>query len=208
MKILLLTNNQIAISLADWLKYVVKENVMVYSEKLSVDYVKKRKPDIIISYNYSYIIKEDVIKCFQRKRLINLHISFLPWNRGAHPNLWSFLKETPKGVTIHLIDRGVDTGDILLQSEVKFNEYHETLISSYGILHEKIQELFKANWDKIRNFEIIPRPQYGEGSLHYKKDFERIKEVLGDDGWNIQIPKLKEKYSYFIKKESEIIEIN
>ncbi|MCL0081308.1 hypothetical protein M1N64_03665 [Peptococcaceae bacterium] len=44
-------------------------------------------------------------------RAINLHISFLPWNRGADPNFWSFIENAPVGVSIHYLDEGIDTGD-------------------------------------------------------------------------------------------------
>jgi len=63
----------------------------------------------LISYGYRHIFKPEVIQRF-RGRIINLHISFLPWNRGVDPNQWSFLQDTPKGVTIHFIDEGIDLG--------------------------------------------------------------------------------------------------
>ena len=66
-----------------------------------------------------------------------MHISLLPWNRGYHPNIWSFLEDTPKGVTIHYINEGIDTGDIIVQKEIVIDEDKETLKSSYEILHEK-----------------------------------------------------------------------
>ena len=54
---------------------------------------------------------------------------------GQDPNLWSFIEDTPKGVTIHEIDEGIDTGDIIFQKEIVLNS-NETLASSY----EKLQE--------------------------------------------------------------------
>ncbi|HUX61123.1 MAG TPA: formyltransferase family protein, partial [Ignavibacteriaceae bacterium] len=59
--------------------------------------------DFIVSYGYRNIIGKPVLDKFQG-RAINLHISYLPWNRGADPNLWSFFDNTPKGVTIHFLD--------------------------------------------------------------------------------------------------------
>ena len=53
--------------------------------------------------------------------IVNLHISYLPWNRGAHPNFWSFFDATPTGVSIHLIDKGIDTGPIIVQKKVKLD---------------------------------------------------------------------------------------
>src|SRR3989338_5004694 len=87
------------------------DEVLYTSSPISLDYVKEICPDFIISYGYSYIIKKDIINQYKDK-IINMHISFLPYNRGADPNFWSFIEDTPKGVTIHYIDEGIDTGDI------------------------------------------------------------------------------------------------
>ena len=117
MKILFLSNNEISKPLAEWLKG--RADVFEYSKRLYIDFLKKKDFDLIISYNYKYIITKDIIAHYPNK-IINLHISYLPWNRGAYPNVWSILKNTPKGVSIHLIDQSIDTGDILFQKEVFF----------------------------------------------------------------------------------------
>ena len=52
-------------------------------------------------------------------RVVNLHIAYLPYNRGADPNLWSVLEDTPAGVSIHYVDEGVDTGDIIAQRRAR-----------------------------------------------------------------------------------------
>lgn len=193
MKILFLTNNDISTPLINFLKKQ-DEEVMVYSDKINFDFIKALMPDIIISYNYKFIIKKDVIDLLKNK-IINLHISLLPWNRGAHPNLWSFLENTPKGVSIHLIDEGVDTGPILLQKEVFFDETRETLESSYLTLHEDIHNLFKSNWYELRQNNITPTLQKEVGTFHYKKDFEKISSILGKKSWKIPIRELKENYN-------------
>ena len=63
--------------------------------------------DLIISFGYKKIIKKKILE-FVKRPIINLHISFLPYNRGSHPNYWSFINNTPKGVTIHEIDHEID----------------------------------------------------------------------------------------------------
>lgn len=198
MKILFLTNNNISTPLINFLKKQ-DEEIMVYSDKINFDFIKALMPYIIISYNYKFIIKKDVIDLIKNK-IINLHISLLPWNRGAHPNLWSFLENTPKGVSIHLIDEGVDTGPILLQKEVFFDETRETLESSYLTLHEDIHNLFKSNWCELRQNNIIPALQKEVGTFHYKKDFEKISSILGKKSWKIQIRELKENYNNWNEK--------
>jgi methionyl-tRNA formyltransferase len=65
------------------------------------------------------IINEDLVNKLKNP-IINLHIGYLPFNRGFHPNLWSFLENTPSGVTIHEIDKGLNTGPIILQKQINF----------------------------------------------------------------------------------------
>jgi methionyl-tRNA formyltransferase len=63
--------------------------------------VTKTDADFIVSYGYRYMLRRPIIGTVPA---INLHISYLPWNRGADSNLWSWIDGTPKGVTIHDID--------------------------------------------------------------------------------------------------------
>ena len=191
MKILFLGGN-IAKKLAEWLKEQGEE-VIYREDKVSIEDVKKINPDFIISYNYKFLIPKEVIE-FVKGKAINLHISLLPWNRGAHPNVWSFLEDTPKGVTIHYIDKGIDTGDILLQREVYIDEEKETLKSSYEKLHKEIQELFKENWKDIKEGKINSKKQQGEGSIHFKKDSILFMSIIKEKGWDIPIREFKERF--------------
>jgi methionyl-tRNA formyltransferase len=119
------------------------DRVWLWSERLDLRLFDEKLCDIdfIVSYNYKYMIQEDVLELFHN-RAINLHISFLPWNRGAGPNLWSFVEDTAKGVTIHKLDAGLDTGDILLQRECRFDAKSETFASTYDKLHREMRKLF------------------------------------------------------------------
>lgn len=190
MKILFLTNNSNTQPLIDWLRNDQKEDVDVYAKKINKIVIKKYKPEFIISYNYKYLISKEIVDLFQSK-IINLHISFLPWNRGANPNIWSFIDNTKKGVTIHQIDSGIDTGPLLLQEEISFDENKETLFSSYNLLHNQIQELFKKNWKNIKNNRLSFIAQKGKGSMHTLGDYAKISSLIKDN-WNISIKDFKQ----------------
>ena len=103
--------------------------------------------DWIISYGYHHIISSELIK-EAKNPIINLHISYLPFNRGTHPNYWSFKENTPKGVSIHFIDNGIDTGPILIQRKCSFNK-NDTLYSSYRRLKKTIEDMFYESFEKI-----------------------------------------------------------
>ena len=134
------------------------DEVTVYSEFLNLYYATQF--DYIISYGYRHIITREIVDRFRHKA-INLHISYLPWNRGADPNYWSWKEKTPKGVTIHEIDYGIDKGRIFYQREVKMSDC-ETLKTSYFKLQDAIVELFKDKWLSIR------------GSYHNKSDMPEL----------------------------------
>ena len=174
MVILFLTNNVNALSLYDWLKNN-EEKVYLYDKKINLDYIQLIHPDMIISYNYNYLIRQDVIS-FMEGQIINLHISYLPWNRGFSPNLWSFIDNTPKGVTIHYIDEGLDTGDIIVQESYEFDPTKETFESTYIFLNEKIKELFISWWDRIRSGKVLAIKQEGIGSFHLEKQLIEIQK--------------------------------
>lgn len=139
----------------------------------------------VVSYGYRHILKADVLAAMPAVA-VNLHVSLLPWNRGADPNFWSFVDNTPKGVTIHCLAEGVDTGDILAQKEVAFGPGEHTLASTYARLQDEIQDLFKARWPAILAGTCPRRPQVGEGSLHRMKDKDMLAHLLSD-GWNTSV---------------------
>ena len=60
-----------------------------HSEPFDVDFLKRNSIDFAVSYKFRHIVKSSIIEHLNGK-IINLHISLLPWNRGADPNLWSF----------------------------------------------------------------------------------------------------------------------
>lgn len=134
-------------------------------------------------------------------RIINLHISLLPWNRGANPNFWSFVDDTPKGVTIHQINAGLDKGKILCQKECFFDAEKETFLSTYDKLNETIVALFKENCQDIMGGRIVPREQPSGGSYHSVKDFQEVKSQL-DFAWSDNIALVQSKYKTF--KEAQM----
>lgn len=172
--ILFVTNNDNTEDLYQWLK---QREPAVYKveNKLTKEMVEQLAPSFIVSFNYRHLISEEVLELMPG-RVINLHTSLLPFNRGSAPNFFSFWDNTPKGVTIHLVDKGLDTGDILCQRELFFDEEQETFASTYDKLMEAIKELFQANWEKIKTGKLVPCRQTGAGTFHRKREIEAILE--------------------------------
>lgn len=90
---------------------------------------------ILVSINYRFILNEKTFKKYSYA--INLHGSLLPRYRGRTPHVWAIINgEKICGVTSHLIDKGTDTGEIILQKKVKIEKND----SGFSILkkYEKI----------------------------------------------------------------------
>lgn len=138
------------------------------NERIGVKGVTECGADFIVSYGYRFLIGADVIAALSG-RIINLHVSLLPWNRGSDPNFWSFFDDTPKGVTIHRIDRGIDTGALLAQEGIAFGP-EETLASSYARLRAAVEALFARSWPAIRAGLQPACEQRGQGSCHRSAD--------------------------------------
>lgn len=151
-----------------------EDDVYRFSNKLSLDIIKELEPSYIISFNYRFIIGEDVLE-YMKGRIINLHTSLLPYNKGASPNFFSFYEDTPKGVTIHEMSAGLDEGAVLLQKELKMDAGEETFVSSYDKLLAAMSELFFANWPALKNGEIEAKKQQGEGTYHISKELDEIR---------------------------------
>jgi methionyl-tRNA formyltransferase len=167
-------------------------------DPVDVEFIRKSAIDYAVSYRYRHIVRKAVIDCLKGK-IINLHISLLPWNRGADPNLWSFLEDTPKGVSIHYMDEGLDTGDIIAQKDVKFNVSSETLASTYETLNIEIIELFKIQWPLIMQAKCARQKQAPGGTYHGLKDKEPYLHLMADNGWDTPVEYLLGK----ALKESE-----
>ena len=161
------------------------EDVFQTTDKLSLAWLKQQEFELLVSYGYRHILTADVLALFP-KRAINLHISYLPWNRGADPNFWSFYDNTPKGVTIHLLDEGIDTGDILVQEMVTFDSKQATLASSYQMLTETIEALFYRHWHQIKKHQLIGQQQSGQGSYHSSKALIALNALL-PNGWQTPV---------------------
>lgn len=164
------------------LHYMLNSHEILHVEEpITLALVESFNPDLVISFGYRHIVRPNILERL-RNKVLNLHISYLPWNRGADPNFWSWLENTPKGVTIHLMDAGLDTGAILFQKKVQFND-SETLASSYEILQSEIVDLFANNLDHILNLDFDPKPQEIQAGSHHKSaDKEHYFEAL-PNGW-------------------------
>ena len=132
-------------------------------------YLDKEKPDLVFLLWWPYIVKKEMLD-LASIGFINLHPSYLPYCRGKDPYYWSIVENVPFGLTIHFLDEGIDTGDILFQKEIKIEE-HDTQQSLYikatdlapQFLADKFDDIVSGNYTRIKQ-------DLSAGSFHYKKE--------------------------------------
>lgn len=193
MNLLFLTDNPNTLDLVQWLREDTGETVTALGGPPHWDAEFTSAFDLVICHNYHHLLPRRVLG-ETRVPILNLHPSLLPWNRGTHANLWSWLEDTPKGVTIHRIDSGVDSGPILLQQRLEMEARGETLTTSYEKLQEALKTLFKSRWSELSRGTLPERSQPSGGSTHRWKDLDRVIERIPDFHWSMTIEDVVERY--------------
>jgi methionyl-tRNA formyltransferase len=143
-----------------------------------------KKSHLIVSFGYRKIIGNNILSKL-KKPIFNLHLSYLPFNRGAHPNFWSFIEDTPSGVSIHEIDKGIDSGSIIFRKKIHFNiklNKFLTFKKTYKHLFLEAEKLFKKNFNKICNKTYNYIPNKISGTFHNKSDLPTWMK-----NWNMNI---------------------
>ncbi len=120
--------------------------------------LKEQAADFFIVVAYGHLLREEVL-AMPRLGCINVHASLLPRFRGPAPIQWAVIQgEKVTGVTTMLMDRGLDTGDILLQAEEPIGE-EDTAGSLHDRLARKGAELLTRTLSEFASGTIRPTPQ-------------------------------------------------
>lgn len=125
-----------------------------------IDEIKSLNPDVICVVAYGKILPEEILN-IPKLGCINVHGSLLPKYRGAAPIQWAILngdKET--GVTTMYMDKGMDTGDMILKEKVTIGE-DETTGELWDRLSKIGGELLVKTLEQIED-RTAPREKQGE----------------------------------------------
>lgn len=143
-------------------------------------------PVLGVSVKFPHILKPHTLALFQ-PGIVNLHNSFLPWNRGKHTNVWPLIDGSPAGVTLHWMDEGVDTGPLLAQDLVPTYPW-DTAETLYRRLDDSAFRLFTDHWEHLG---ILPhRPQPAGGSVHKRSELATLDE-FATTSWRDVINQLR-----------------
>ena len=175
--------------------YLPEEYVFVGKEfrlPSSIEEIKNLNLDYIISIHFPYIVPKDILS-IPKIGVLNLHPAYLPYNRGWHTPSWAILENTPIGATLHFMDEGIDTGDIIYQREIEIlpNDTADTL---YRRLKQLEFNVFREAWPLIVEGSYSRhRQNSGVGTSHQRNDLFRPEIQFIDLNKNVKAEELLKK---------------
>ncbi|MDM0476376.1 methionyl-tRNA formyltransferase [Clostridium perfringens] len=151
----------------------------IRTDSVIIDKLKELKPDFIIVVAYGQILTKEILD-IPRLGCICLHASLLPMYRGSAPINWCLINgETKTGNTTILMDTGIDTGDMLMKSEVDISE-SMTAGELYNLLKINGAELLEETINGIITGKICGIKQPNDGSSYVKM----LNKQMAKIDWN------------------------
>ncbi len=129
------------------------------------DWLREQNPEIIMVVAYGQILPPSIL-CFPPRGCLNAHASLLPRYRGAAPIEWALIRgEKITGVSIILMNEGMDEGDIILQESLGIGPN-----DTAGILSERLAflaaKLLLRSLERIKKGKIEPILQADEEATY------------------------------------------
>jgi methionyl-tRNA formyltransferase len=157
-----------------------------YEQKL-LDEIKSNGITVGLMMTFPFILTEEIWK-LPPSGFINFHYGLLPQCRGPQPILWHLLNNDKEaGVTLHKVDGGIDTGEIVMQEKTAIGD-----TDTYGVLQSKLGHLAAkpaSNLLKILSFgSFVPSSPQDESKANYY-EMPGVKDLTIDwekmEAWQI-----------------------
>ncbi len=154
-----------------------------------VDIFRSLSPDLVVVAAFGQILSREILE-IPKMGCINVHPSLLPKYRGAAPMNWTIIRgEVKTGVTIMLMDEGLDTGDILTQEETMvdpeetFGELHDRLASmGAALLLKTVEMITSGTVTRISQDNSLvtyaPRLKKEDGLIRWNSDVRKIVNLI------------------------------
>ena len=128
-------------------------------------------PDLFVAVGYTNILKEQLLSV-PRILAVNFHASLLPAYRGKHPVFWALRNgERWSGLTVHVMDTGIDTGDILYQVRVRTRK-RDSVATLYDHIMAQSVKMVSRLIEDAENGTLRRTPQPESGASYYSSVHE------------------------------------
>jgi len=159
-------------ALRDRCKHLSENNILVgtsFREPTGINKLRALELDYVLGIHFPYLVPKEVL-AVSKHGFLNLHPAYLPFNRGWHTSTWTILQGTPAGATLHFMDTGVDTGDVIHQKLLHVAE-DDTADTLYKRLKKLELEVLQEAWPQLTACNFIRIPQKSnDGTYHKRKD--------------------------------------
>ena len=150
----------------------VYQPVRIRKEPEFIQTLRDMQPDVIVVVAFGQILPKEILD-IPRLGCVNVHASLLPKVRGAAPIQWSIIDgEEVTGVTTMLMDVGLDTGDMLLKTEIPVDPKE-----TGGSLHDKLAavggELLEKTLIGLEAGTIVPEKQDDSQAGEYARMLDK-----------------------------------
>ena len=150
----------------------VYQPVRIRKEPEFIQTLRDMQPDVIVVVAFGQILPKEILD-IPRLGCVNVHASLLPKFRGAAPIQWSIIDgEEVTGVTTMLMDVGLDTGDMLLKTEIPMDPKE-----TGGSLHDKLAavggELLEKTLIGLEAGTIVPEKQDDSQAGEYARMLDK-----------------------------------
>lgn len=151
-------------------------------------WAKSLEPDLIVVFSISQLLRENIY-LIPAKGTINLHPAFLPMYRGPDPWFWMYHDmELNPGVTVHYIDSGEDTGDIICQKKfeiplgIKYPDFRKKAIKENGValVLRAVEDIMRDRASRQKQPSQSPTARAGNVSI------EEYLKIMDRQDWKIE----------------------
>lgn len=166
----LLEDKNLDIPVLSWGEVLTKR--ATYKSKLD-------HPTLGVSALFGHVLPSELIASFSGG-IFNLHPSLLPYGRGADPIPWSIIDRQPQGISIHLIDRTLDTGDLVFQKEI-MSRIDMNAGEIYDLATSELFKAFSIHFPKWVSGEIESYPQGATSASFHRSSELNLMRVIDED---------------------------
>ncbi|RJE77346.1 formyl transferase [Pseudoalteromonas sp. MSK9-3] len=168
--------------------FLLAENV---NSEQFIGVINQFGAELLVSMSFNQILKTPIL-CMAPKGFINCHAGALPFYRGRNPLNWVLINgESEFGITVHYIDEGIDTGDIIEQQKFPIEgvDNYSTLLSKAinscaDVLYSALKKLATNTVERIRQQDIHPIGTYfcqrviGDEELTFNQSAVRVHNFI------------------------------
>lgn len=186
MDVVFLGTNDVGFDIYEWLcdrDGVTVHGLLTEPDQLSL--VRDVEPDVVVACGFAHVVPPEVLS-IPEEGCINVHPGLLPETRGYNPNVWSIVEDLPAGATIHYMDEGIDTGDVIARREVE-RRFDDTGRDLYERIEAACLDLFTETWPAIEAGAVDATPQADEsGTYRVQADFEDLCRLDPDAEYTVR----------------------